>query len=198
MVMLYLPIGLVVGSATEEALALCRLRWRKRAAWLGIALVLVAGLIASRGRVAEIEPYRYFVTPEDIAAMDWIKENTPPDALFAVNTYFWLPRAPHGTDAGYWIPYFTGRQTTAGVMLLNLGASDFKSRIVEMSQLVEQLEVDNASLTELQAMGVDYVYIGQKGDFSGPALSVAQLSQSQDAKVLYQKGGVYILQIAPQ
>ena len=195
LVMLYLPIGLVVGSATEEALTLCGLRWRKRAAQLVIALVLIAGLIASRARVTEIEPYRYFVTSEDITAMDWIKKNTPPDALFAVNTRFWLPRAPHGTDAGCWIPYFTGRQTTAGVMLLNLAGSDYESRIVEMSRLVEQLEVDNASLTELQAMGVDYVYIGRKGGFSGPGLNPAQLSQSENAEMLYQEGGVYILQI---
>ena len=219
LIMLYLPLGLVVGSAAEEALALCgprpeldegprpdgstgsprRLdegpRWRKRAAWLVIALVLVAGLVASHVRVTEIEPYRYFVTPEDIAAMDWIKENTPPTALFAVNTHFWLPRAPHGTDAGYWIPYFTERQTTAGAMLLHLVASDYESRIVELSRAVEQLEVDNASLAELQAMGVDYVYIGRRGDFSGPGLSAAQLGQSENVKMLYQEGGVYILQI---
>ena len=195
LIMLYLPLGLIVGSATEEALTLCGPHWRKRTAWLVIILVLVAGLVASRVRVTEIEPYRYFVTPEDVAAMDWIKENTPTDALFAVNTYFWLPRAFHGTDAGYWIPYFTGRQTTAGVMPLNLAEEDYRSRVVEMSRLVEQLEVDNTSLTELQAMGVDYVYIGRRGDFSGPGLSAAQLGQSENVKTLYQEGGVYILQI---
>jgi hypothetical protein len=195
LVMLYLPIGLVVGSATEEALTLCKSHWCRRAAWLVIALVLVVGLMASRARVTELEPYRYFVTPEDVAAMDWIKENTPPDALFAVNTYFWLPRVPHGTDAGYWIPYFTGRQTTAGAILLNLAGSDYESRIVELSRLVEQLEDGNAPLTELQAMGVDYVYIGRRGDFSGPGLSAAQLSQSKNVEMLYQEGGVYILRI---
>jgi len=215
LIMLYLPLGLVVGSAMEEALTLCGRRWRKRAAWLVIALVLVAGIVASRVRVTEIEPYRYFVTPEDIAAMDWIKENTPPDALFAVNTYFWLPRAPHGTDAGYWIPYLTGRQTTADAMLVGFARSDYSARIVEMSRAVEQLEVDNASLAELQAMGVGYVYIGRRGDFSAPSaalrrgsgqgsgqgagLSAAQLAQSENVKMLYQEGGVYILQIgSPQ
>ena len=195
LVLLYLPIGLVVGSATEEALTLCGPSWRKRAAGLVIALALVASLVTSRVRAAEIEPYRYFVTPEDVAAMDWIKGNTPPDALFAVNTHFWLPRMPHGTDAGYWIPYFTGRQTTVGVMLLSLGGSDYGSKIVKMSRMVEQLEVDNGSLAELQAMGVDYVYIGRKGDFSGPGLSAAQLDQSENVEMLYQEGGVYIFQI---
>jgi hypothetical protein len=195
LIMLYLPIGLVIGAAAEEALTLCGPRWRKRAVRLVVALILVAGFVASHIRVTEIEPYRYFITPEDIAAMDWIRENTPPDALFAVNTYFWLPRAPHGTDAGYWIPYFTGRQTTAGVMLLSLGTKDYRDGVVKMSQAAEQLEVDNTVLAELQALGVDYVYVGRKGDFSGPGLNVTQLAQAQNVSVLYQNGKVSILQI---
>jgi hypothetical protein len=193
--MLYLPMGLVVGAATEAALTLCGPRWRKRVARWVIALVLAAGFVVSHVRVTEIELYRYFVAPEDIAAMEWIEENTPPDALFAVNTYFWLPRAPHGTDAGYWIPYFTGRQTTVGAMLLGLGGSDYESSIVEMSQMVEQLEVDNTSLTELQALGVDYVYVGKTGDFSGPGLNANQISQAKNTEVVYQSGGVTILQL---
>ena len=127
--------------------------------------------------------------------MEWIKENTPPDALFAVNTYFWLPRAPHGTDAGYWIPYFTGRQMTAGVMLLSLGGNDYRSTVVEMSQVVEQLEVDNDALEDLQALGVDYVYVGKKGDFSGPGLDANQMSQAKNTEVVHQSGGVTILQL---
>ena len=65
-------------------------------------------------------------TGEDIAAMEWIRGHTEPDALFAVNTYFWLPHHPHGTDAGYWIPYFTGRQMTAAVMLLSGATPEYK------------------------------------------------------------------------
>jgi len=195
LIMLYLPMGLVVGAATEAALTLCGPRWRKRSARWVIALVLVVGFVASHVRVTEIEPYRYFVTPEDIAAMEWIEENTPPDALFAVNTYFWLPRAPHGTDAGYWIPYFTGRQITAGVMLLSLGGTDYRSIVVEMSQAVEQLEVGNDALEDLQAMGVDYVYVGKNGDFSSPGLDANQMSQAKNTEVVHQSGGVTILQL---
>ena len=127
--------------------------------------------------------------------MDWIRENTPPDALFAVNTFFWLPTAPHGTDAGYWIPYFSGRQTTAGVMVLSLGTKEYVLDVVEMSRLVEQLEVDDTSLAELQALGVDYVYVGQKGDFSGPGLTATQLDRAESLTLVYQNGGVSILQV---
>ena len=160
-------------------------------------LILVAGFIASHVRVTEIESFRYFVTPEDVTAMEWIKKNTPPDALFAVNTYFWLPYAPHGTDAGYWISYFTGRRTTTSVMLSGLGTVDYMDKIVEMSRLEEELKVDSASLAELRAMGVDYVYVGRMGDFSGPGLDATRLAQAENASVLYQNDGVSILQIKP-
>lgn len=195
MIMMYLPIGLIVGSAAEQAPALLWPHWRGRITQLAIALVLVVSFAASHVRVTEIELYRHFITPEDVAAMDWIRENTPADALFAVNTYFWLPRSPHGTDAGYWIPYFTGRQTTVGTMLAFVESSEYRENLVLMSRAVEQLEVDNTSLVELQAMGVDYVYIGKNGDFSGPGLSAAQLAQAENVKALYQRAGVTILEV---
>ncbi len=195
LIMLYLPAGLIMGSAVEDLVRLFGQQRRRAVSRFVAALVLIAGFVASHVRVTEIEPYRYFVTQEDVVAMDWIANNTDPDATFAVNTYFWHPLHPHGTDAGYWIPYFTGRHITAAVMLLTLASPEYKSRVIEMSELVEQLEVDNSSLDELQSLGVDYVYIGAKGDFSGPGLSAARLSQAQDATLVYQTPRVSIFRI---
>jgi hypothetical protein len=195
LIMLYLPLGLIVGSATEDVLALRRPLRREHINRLVTTLVLITCFLASHVRVTEIEQYRYFVTSQDIQAMDWIRENTPSDARFAVNTYFWLPHAPHGTDAGYWIPYFTERRTTADTMLFSHGTADYVSSIVEMSRAADQLELDNTSLAKLHELGVDYVYIGRQGDFSGPGLSVERLSQAENVHVLYQRAGVSILQI---
>lgn len=191
----YLPIGLIAGAAAEELLPVIKPHWHERGVRLIVGAVVVAGLIGGYGRITAIEPFRYFVTPEDVAAMDWIRENTPEDARFAVNTYFWLPKAPHGTDAGYWIPYFTNRQTTGGVMLFHLGAQSFINEIVEMSQAAERLEIDNTSLPELQTLGIDYIYIGQRGDFSGPGLDAAKIIQSGSAHIVYENDRVFILQI---
>ena len=197
LIMLYLPIGLLVGSAVEESLAKVPGTWRGRAVRMVAALTLMAGFVASHVRVVDIEPFRYFVTAEDVAAMDWIRENTPAYALFAVNTFFWLPGAPHGTDAGYWIPYFTGRHTTVSAMLFSLGTQDYRSRIVEMSRAVEQLKNDPISLSRLRGFGVDYVYAGRMGDFSGPGLQAVKLGQSPELSLLYQNAGVSIFGINP-
>ena len=195
LIMLYLPIGLLVGSAVHELLALASSRWRQPMAQGLLALTLAAGFVASHIRVTEVEPFRYFVTPQDVTAMDWINANVPRDARFAVNTYFWLPQAPHGTDAGYWIPYFTGRRTTAGTMIFSLGPEDYRQEIIHLSQLADRLETDATALLELKAQGVEYVYIGAKGDFSGPGLDPTFLQESSLASVVYQAGGVTILRI---
>lgn len=191
----YLPIALIIGAAAEE---LSRWLTVRQVTW-GTAAILVvtllAGFVGSHTEVLKLEDYRYFVTPADEAAMNWIRDNTPPDARFAVNTYFWQPRAVIGTDGGYWIPYFTGRQTTAGAMLTDEGSPEYRAEIYRLSKAAEKLAEDVTALDELRALGVDYVYIGAKGNFSGPALKPARLSKEPGVERVYQQDGVTILRI---
>jgi hypothetical protein len=195
LIMIYLPIGIVVGAAVEEALQLLGKERRQTVAPAVVALTLFAGFLASHLRVLDIEPHRHFVTAEDVEAMHWITANTDEDALFAVNTYFWFPHHPHGTDAGYWIPYFTGRDITAAVMLLSLATPDYQASVVELSEAAEDLTVEGSSLDELRSLGVDYIYIGAKGDFSGPSLDAVQLRNDANAKLVYQTPHVAILEL---
>lgn len=47
-----------------------------------------------------------FVTESDLEALDWVAENTPPDARFFINTAFWLNNTYRGVDGGGWLlPY---------------------------------------------------------------------------------------------
>jgi hypothetical protein len=158
--------------------------------------VLILGVWGMQDRATDVEAYRHFVTPEDLTAMQWIDENIPEDATFAINTYFWLPRAPHGVDAGYWIPYLTGRQTTAPAMIV-IGEADkaLMDRFIAESHAAERLENDLGGLDELDAMGVHYIYIGKVGDFSGPGLQADFLRQSDRVKTIYEQDGVTILEI---
>ncbi len=195
LVMWYLPIALIIGAAVEELahwLTARRYAWARSAI---VAVTLLAGFVGSHSEVMKLEPYRFFVTAADVAAMDWIRANTPPDARFAINTYFWLPRAPHGTDGGYWIPYFTGRQTTASAMLFSEGTPEYREEVYQWSKAAERLTEDAAALDDLRALGVDYVYIGPQGNFSGPALRPTRLSKEPGVERVYQQDGVTILRI---
>jgi len=198
LIMLYLPIGVIVGAAVESVIEPVGLSQKPRLMYLASALVLFSGFIGSQVRVTEIEEYRYFVTPEDVAAMQWINQNVPSDAVFAVNTYFWLPGAFHGTDAGYWIPYFTGRKTTVGVMLNNLGTREYLSSLTEASHVVSRLASAPTAegIARLWELGVDYIYIGKKGGNSlVDGLDLGALSKLPGVTPVYLDDGIAILQI---
>lgn len=197
LIMLYLPLGLLIGAGVEALLGLMPRRYRPATQLVLLGALLVAILPAAGARASTLEPFRFFVTPADVAAMQWIDANVPEDAQFAVNTVFWLPNAPHGTDAGYWIPYFTGRGTTASAMPLNAASLEYQAEILEVSHAAQTLENDLSGLDTLRAHGVEYVYIGQRGDYAEPGLQVDHLTQSGQFELLYNRDGVTILRIRP-
>jgi hypothetical protein len=194
LILLYLPIALLIGCAVEELVRL--FAGHERTASMAVAsVVTVCALFAAPLRARDIEAFRYFVTPADVAAADWIRANTPPDAQFVVNTTFWLPQAPHGTDGGYWIPYLAERSTTVGVMINSLGSDELIYEIVSLSRAEERLESDPSAVDELRDRGVDYIYIGARGDFSGPGLSADLLRNTPGISQVYDRDGVTIFQI---
>jgi hypothetical protein len=192
LIMLYLPIGLIIGAAAHELCLVLGLQTLVRVRHLAAVSVLIIAFVFSYVRAADFEPYRYFVTDADVNAMAWINAHTPPDALFAINTDLWLPRSPIGTDGGYWIPYLTGRATTAGNMLFDLDSADYRNRVGDMSEAVVRLSTDNAALADLRRLGVRYIYVGKKGNFAGTGLDSAQLSQATGISEIYQQDGVSI------
>jgi hypothetical protein len=193
--LLYLPISLALGTGLEEFLRSIRSVWRERAAFAAMFVLAAAAIVGSHTQVMRIESYRHFVTDGDLAAMTWIRDNTPQDALFAVNTYFWVPLAPMGTDGGYWIPYCTGRATTASCSIFDLGSKAYANRIVRLSTAAKRLAKTNEALEDLRALGVRYVYIGVKGSFDGPGFVPQAISQAPEVETVYQQRGVTILRL---
>jgi hypothetical protein len=146
-------------------------------------------------RVNGIEEYRYFFTDSDLAAMEWIKANTPEDAVFAINATLWLVNSPHGTDGGYWIPYFTGRKTTVSTMLFSLGLPTDVERIRQQAGLVATLGEESPQLQALCSMGVEYLYNGEKGNFTGIGFNQENILKDTHAKLLYQNEDVFIIKL---
>jgi len=191
----YLPISLIIGGASHELPSMIRREHRQQAVAVFAAMLLVLAFLFIPARVSAIDPARYFVTETDVGAMSWIKANTPPDATFAINTMFWLPRAANGTDAGYWIPYFTGRSTTASSMMYTLASGEYENRIFRMSVAAMCLARDNAELENLRKLGVDFIYIGRRGNFAGNKLDPGRLRQAPGVTAVYQHDGVFIFAI---
>lgn len=195
MVILYLPIVILVSSGFGELFTFLDKHGHTGLTTALLSASIISGLWFIPQRIGGIDGYRYFMTSADEQAMVWISTNTPEDALFAINTHLWMGSAPHGTDGGYWIPYFTGRKTTTSTMLFNLGPDDYIQDVQQMSFSVEAFETDPAQLGELCANGVDYVYIGPMGDFDSQGLLPSLFEQIKESDLVYHDGGVYIYQI---
>lgn len=194
-IMLYLPISLIIGAAGQMLLDHFD-RLRRGPGFVGMLVALtIIGAVAGRYRAIERESFRYFIKPVDVQAMEWIKVKTPADAVFAVNTVFWLPDFPHGIDAGYWLPYLANRKTTASSMLFDLGPEEHRRWVVDASRAVIRLSEDPSATTDLRRLGVEYIYIGANSDLFASSLDGERLSQTSRVKLLYHQDDVWIFMI---
>ena len=197
LIALYLPVGVLVGVAAQELVGLVPEPRRGLAQRVGLAALLLVGANSARARATEVLGRFQFVRAEDIPAMNWIVANTPADAAFAVNSLYFHPESLYGTDAGYWIPYFTGRRTTAGTMLFSLGDAAFRESVAEDTRTVKSVERQEAGLDALRARGFSYIYVGKAGNFAEPGLNSDWLRAQPGVTVVYDANGVTIFALAP-
>lgn len=193
MIMLYLPIGVIVGVLAEDLWQVLSLEKHEK---LGTALqwiVLFLAVVAAIYRLGEVQTFRQFMTASDEKAMDWIEINTPKDSLFAVHTYYWLPDSPHGSDAGYFIPYYADRETTTSTMISSLGPG-YESIMTE-SEAVMSLYSASPDISALCKLGVDYLYDGAKNPFDGSQFNISAIQQAEGVQTIYQDGGVAIYKL---
>lgn len=107
-IVLFLPIVLLAGWFFWQVSLLLEKWHRKR--WISLVflvLVLVGWTVWSFPLGADIlNSNTMLVTEDDMEALDWVAENTPPDARFFINTTYWLNNAYRGVDGGGWLlPY---------------------------------------------------------------------------------------------
>jgi hypothetical protein len=194
-VMLYLPITLLIGLGAGELLNFMDKSSLARIVNPLLIICLLSGIGLINQRVNGLEPYRFFLNEDDIQAMSWIRSNTPEDAVFAINTYMWMGKSPHGIDGGYWIPFFTGRETTASTMLFSLSPPDYVNQILERSADVKLVEGDPEQVTNLCQAGVDYIYLGNNPGVSQGYLDPDKLLAVDGVTRVYQYNNNIILQI---
>ena len=76
-------------------------------------------------------------------------------------------------------------------------SAEDKAQLLAQSQHAEALETDLTVLDDLYHAGVEYIYIGARGDFSSEGLNAELLLQSEDVQPLFMQGATMILQIMP-
>lgn len=143
-------------------------RWRVGSAargWtsalLAVSLLSLAGWGAWR-LVDVVNPTTVLVKPEDIQAMDWVREHTPSDARFLINTRPWMNEVRRGADGGWWLPILAERSASLPCILYTQGPPDYRQEVQGLAAAVEASPaLDDAALLErLRAAGITHIYLG--------------------------------------
>ena len=201
MIWLYMPAAVLMGWGIGEFAARARLRnWL-----LGLSLLLMMiALFTADQRRKDLQPRQYeLVSPADLIAMEWIETNLPQDALFLVEGFrIYGGTSIVGSDAGWWLPFYTGRANTIPPQYALLNeqplAPDYNRRMVEGVAELETAALDSdAGLQAMCRQGITHLYIGQfRGAVgAGPEqllLSWDQAQQQPALELVYARDRVQI------
>ena len=197
---LFFPVALLVGvlaAATVKAVLQRLAGARRTLAWVILAVVWLAVVIRGAWNMVDIvNPVTVIATRDDIAAMDWIRAHTPPEARFLTNVRIWQGRTYMGADGGYWIPVLTGRQTLVPPVLYSFGSAEAYYRVQNVLDVLAGVSgpEDPAFWQLVREQGIDYVYLGAH---AGP-LKPRMFVNRPDFDVVYSNGAVWIFRIKGQ
>jgi hypothetical protein len=191
-ILVFLPAALLLGAGMARLAGLLA-RWRP---WAGrLALLLAAlglvGLGLARTRDV-VNPVTVLVNAADLRAIEWVRENTPPDARFFINTTGWQG-SYRGVDGGYWLLTLTGRQTVTPPALAWMGPAENQQQLNARSAAASQAAGCDESFWQVVGEAdLTYAYIREG---AGP-LQPAALNTCPGVVNVYRRNGVYIYEIA--
>ncbi|MBM4429925.1 MAG: hypothetical protein FJ026_06185 [Chloroflexi bacterium] len=156
-------------------------------------LFTVFGLWSAWGMVSLVNPATELATAEDLAAISWIEEETPADAVFLINARYWQLGVFVGTDGGYWVSPLTGRRTLLPPVSYVQGPPEYAQHINDMARIVAEIkDGDDPQLLQiLEKEQVTHVYVGTRG---GP-LTPQILLHSASYRPVYCSGAVWVFEV---
>jgi hypothetical protein len=177
-----------------------------------VVAVSVAGLGWQRTLVP---PYDRMVTSADMAAFEWVRASTPPDARFLVHSHpIYAGAMIVGTDAGWWLPLLAARQTNVPPLPYGSERSvdpNYPQQVAHLAEVLRRKPLSDLrgrgidlSLPEAQQAlrdaGITYVYIGAQPLQGAGTLSVVdridtdKLRDNPAFRRVYARDGVEIYQ----
>ncbi|MFQ5858640.1 MAG: hypothetical protein ACE5LU_23820, partial [Anaerolineae bacterium] len=191
---LFLPLsiltGVMAGTAIDVLLQQIAGVWRLAAATVLTGVFFIGVLAGAWNTLDIVNPVTIVATKDDLIAMDWIRENTDPDAGFVTNTRIWQFRTHMGADGGYWIPLLTGRRTLVPPAIYSFGSLAYYLQVQDTLDLMADIsEPQDPRLMDLMSEhNLEYVYLGAKGGQRNPKPFLSDPAYS----VVYSNGAVWI------
>lgn len=129
------------------------------------------------------------VTQADLDAAAWIKENTPADSRFFINSTQWMNEVYRGVDGGYWLTLLTGREALVPPALYTLGEKATVDRITRQVKAAAKLTTcDEAFWNLMKDATLTNLYIRE----GAGSLQPAGLEACSGVEPLYRRGGVFL------
>jgi hypothetical protein len=178
-----------------------------------VTALLVVVAWGSAWQTQLIDGSTQLVVPADMQAMEWLRQNTPPDTLILVNGFpAYGGTLVAGSDAGWWIPLLAGRPTTLPPLTYGSERGPSPEYGWQSGQFYQQLrgrtlsdgrpiQVDitsEAALAVLRGAGVTHVYSGASaspGPQSADRIDTALVRASPAFRLVYEHGGVQIYEV---
>ncbi len=181
----------------------------------GVALLMLAVMgWGATWQQTLIDGSTQLVSQADMQAMDWIRNHTPPDARFLVNSFpAYGGTLVVGSDAGWWIPLLTGRRSTLPPIVYASEAADPPDYLRQVNRVAERLrghpltvlapvQIDltpPAALQVLRNEEINYVYHGAQrspGPLAADTIAIDPLRQAAGFTLVYEQDGVVIFEVA--
>ncbi|WP_026370226.1 glycosyltransferase family 39 protein [Kallotenue papyrolyticum] len=199
----YIALYLTLGPLAGYALALLQHRlaqgWPHATLALATLMLIALSVWGVRWQRQIVDAQYQLVTPADMAAMEWIRANTPPDALFHVNMFpAYGGTLFAGSDAGWWIPLLTGRAST--LPPLTYGSErgetpDYYRQVNDFGYALREHRLPSEeAIRLLRERGVQYIYSGAHRGQDDP-IDVAALRAHPAFEVVYEREGVVIVRL---
>jgi hypothetical protein len=200
---LFVPGAIAAGWGARGWWAIAK-AWARRGPFrgrrllgLGMAALLAgaaayAGLRGGRAQIGIVNATTVLATANDKVALDWLEQNTPPEAVFAINGWLWLGNTWAGADGGSWIWPLTGRRTT----LPPLDYTSMKDEGAAVNDFnIRGSKIKDWTTPEARALlreaGVTHVFIGERGGYLKPELFMDKPGYS----LVYSNGADWVFEL---
>lgn len=160
----------------------------------GALLLVSGGLLAWGVRDTRdvVNSTTNFVTTSDVAALEWVKANTPPDARFYINSVLWQGQAYRGVDGGYWLLPYAGRHSMIPPIWYMLGDPQETGPLNDWARRSVGLNGCQPELWQmLRALNLTHLYLRE----GTGGLQPAELADCPRLRPVYRRGGVVIYEV---
>ncbi|HUF37115.1 MAG TPA: hypothetical protein VMN57_01220 [Anaerolineales bacterium] len=192
-ILAFLPASLLAADVLVSPLDPDRPR-RVRGVLAGLLVAALLGLAmwGVSGTVEIVNPGTVLADAGDVAALAWIEENTPEEAVFLVNTTYWQGGAYRGVDGGWWITPQTGRATSLPPALYLSGKREYVLTLLDRARRMSAVEDCGDELRALiEETGATHVYLHQ----GRGSLQPASLAGCAGLRPVYAGEGVFIFEV---